>query len=469
MGLSLMENSKSFKTTGLKVITIAAIALLLFTAFSVMLNDNEGISHALLTVDEENEFKVVQKGHSVTHEITIENTGGNDVFVELFAEITSVTLPGTPGNWSVRFMSGNTEIENISIPQEGSGQHIATIGVEVSAPLNAILFETATTTITARDAYVPIAGTYTITDWNTSFAEQGGVTTNSLTVETMRGQEYQPEIEIAPGTDFRKKVNPNNPTTFLVKVSNLGLEMDSIRLRFNVGSPIRGETRATTSWKVVFAPSAIVQDLMSEDYSLVYVNVTAPSDAIHGEFPITITATSQSGYTEDSMLIRALIPIPDLYIKEEDIIFSRFPVIDGQQMKINVTINNDGGALEDSFVVWFWIEDTNKENAYTFIDEVIVGQIDSYEVAYAEVTFNPELANKVKDTLTTVNVRIVVDANSEVIETDEDNNQAEGKLEIMQSGKAKSSFTASVWMIMAMVALCSVIATYNMKYRKKNE
>ncbi|MCK4613166.1 MAG: hypothetical protein KAU14_00045, partial [Thermoplasmata archaeon] len=347
-----MADRRLTKSIGLKILTIAAVAVLLFSVFSIFLNENEGQSKALLSVDTVNEEKIVERGNTVLHDITVTNDlGARKVVVNLSAQIMSVSLGGNASNWSVKFKYGGSYITSIEVDQGKT----ETVGVEVYAPISAVLHETATIRVSGEDGYPPISGPL-----NTTRCKQNNEFGTYLTLKTEVGKDYEPEITIAPGADNRKQVNPLTPTTFKVKVRNVGLDTDSYRLSYNVGSPIRGESRATATWKIIFSPSAYIQDLKSMDYTFIYVNVTSPSNAIYGDYPIAITAASQSSNSEDAVTILAVIPIPDLYANPDDIVFSRFPVIDGQEMAINITIHNKGGALEDDFAVNFWIEDTER-------------------------------------------------------------------------------------------------------------
>jgi len=468
MELKVMVNDNKMRSFGLKVITIAAVAILVFSMYSIFLIDNEGSSFAILSVDDANEEKIVKQGNSVIHNITVENVGAQPLIIFLTADIIDVTLPGVIGNWSVRFVMGGIEITNVTV-DTGKTE---IVGVEVHAGGDAVLNERATTRVTAMDAKQSDP-----TNKSTSRTEQDSVPGEELILTTTRGHDFQPRIEIAPGTESRKNVNPNTPTTFKVKVSNVGLKMDSIMLVANVGSPTRGDTRAGSSWTIRFSPGSLVPDLNSINegigyYAYVYVNVTAPDTAIYGDYPITLTAASQRGYEEDSTIIRAVVPIPDLYANADDIVFSRFPVIDGQEMTINVTIHNRGGAVEESFTVDFWIEDTQKPNHFNILGSATVGPILSQGEGYAYVVLTPELSPKDLETLTNVGIRINIDPVSEIVESDEDNNQVDSNLEIMRSPKSTSGYSASLLMMITMVGIGALLAAsekYKHKRRKNHD
>ena len=454
-----MVNDRTIRRYGIKLFTIVAVGILVFSMLSIYINDNEGVSYALLSVDEYNEVKLVRgqgaADRTIIHNITVENTGSRPVFVNLSAEVIDVTYPGSIGNWSVRFMYGGFEVTNITVDQDDT----EVVGLEVNSGLTAQLHETATVRVTGEDLYANLPGP----DMNTTNTLQGGHLGTSLLLTTICGQNYEPFIEIAPGTENRKEVNPTNPTSFRVKVTNMGIKLDAIRLTANVGSPIRGETRQADSWKVQFGPSALIQELYSFNEgigssTIVYVNVTAPSNAIYGDYPITITASSQFGTTQDSVKIRAVIPLPDLYAQVEDIQFSRYPVIDKQDMVINLTVHNGGGALEEEFIVEFWVEDAEKRGKYNIIGEVEVGPIGNGESETAVVLLTPDLGSNIYDTLTTLAIRIRIDSTATIIEANEDNNEVESNLEVLKVPDTGSGYGATLWMVVTMVALGAVLA-----------
>ncbi len=399
-------------------------SFLILVVLSLFLTTAQGESRALLSVDTLNEEKLIEKGNTVFHNITVTNDlGARTVVVNLSAEIYEVSPPGNASNWSVKFKYGGSHITSIEVDQDKT----ETVDVEVYAPISVVLHETANIRVSGKDGY---QGTY---PQNTTRCRQNGEYGTYLMLNTTVGQNYEPRVEIARGSEQKQEVNPLSPTTYKIKVRNYGLKTDSYRLSYNVSSPIRGESRATATWKVIFSPSAYIQDLESMDYTFIYVNVTSPSNAIYGDYRIAITAASQSSNSEDTVTILAVIPIPDLYANLDDIVFSRFPVIDGQEMAINITIHNKGGALKDDFAVNFWIEDTEKPGAYNIIGSIRVEAIMSYEAGFATVTFTPELSKRIKETLTTLLINIEIDAESEIIESDEDNNVVSNDIEVMRA------------------------------------
>jgi hypothetical protein len=468
-----MKNDIMVRGYGLKIITVVAAIILVFSMLTIYINDNEGESFALLSVDEYNEVKIVRgQGageRTILHNITVENLDGQPLLVNLYAEIIEVTYPGMIANWSVRFMHGGIEITNITLNALSSD----VVGVEVNSGFTAQLSETATIRVTAEDMRASLPGP----DMNATDTLQGGRLGKALILTTIRGQNYEPKIEIAPGTDNRKEVNPNNPTSYRVKVTNMGLKLDTIRLKANVGSPIRGETRqASDDWTIQFGPSALVTlNSFNEGIgssTIVYVNVTAPAAAIYGDYPITITAVSQFGTTEDSMKIRAFVPLPDLYAEEDDITLSRFPVIDNQRMTINVTIHNDGGAVEESFSVEFWIEDSEKKGKFNIIGVVDVQPIGNGESSYAIIPLTPDLGPKIFETLTRLAIQIRIDSTSEIIEANEDNNVLHSNVEVLKTPDSGSSYSATLWMVVTMVGLAVVLTTgerYKRNRRKRQD
>jgi hypothetical protein len=459
-----MEHDKTIRSFGLKIITITAIAILIFSTYTILISENEGESKALMSVDDANEFKIVRRNSAIIHNITIQNVGGQPLIVLLSSEVFSVSAPGQLANWSVRFLDGGTEITNVSVALGET----KTIGVEVSAGQGTKLHETAKTRITGKDAYLPLSG-----PTNTTKTTQNAILGTELILTTRVGQSYDPHVEIASGTENMLYVNPNTETTFRVKVSNWGLELDSVRLIANVGAGVRGETRASESWRVTFAPSSLVQDLNSINdgigYSaIVYINVTAPNTAVYGNYPITITAASQFGNEEDTTELIARVRLPDLYVKSEDISFSRFPVIDGQSMIINVTVHNNGGAVTEDIELEFWAEDTIKDDNYGIIGVASISYLGNQDEAYATIVFVPELHPSIKETLTTTGIRVNVDPLDEVIESDELNNQAYSNLEILKAPKTTSSYTASLFMMVGMIAVAALLATgERLKHKRK--
>ena len=375
--------------------------------------------------------------------------------MELSWEITTVTPPGSPTNWNARFMHNGIPITSITVPPAES----ETIGVEVSVTTAGVVHETATVRITGQDGYLPITGPL-----NTTRTSQNNIIGQEIILTTRVGRNYDPHVEIAPGTPDSLRVNALTSTVFEVKVSNFGLQMDSIRLLANVGSPSRGETRASPNWRVTFSPASLVQDLNSVNegigyFAIVYVHVTAPSTAMFGNYPITITAASVMGTTEeDTMELIARVPLPDLYATPNDVVFSRFPVIKDQEMKVNVTIHNNGGAVERGFDVEFWVEDTLKKDDFIIIDVVRVPAIENQGEYTASVTLTPEINPRVKETLVTTRIRIQIDPLDEIIESDEDNNRVIANLEIMQTPKSSPGFGASLWMVMGIAALAVALA-----------
>ena len=413
------------------VVRLIGVSLVTVVFLTLILTSVEGESNALMSINATNQFKNVKNGDIVIHEIIIENDIGNQpVFVEFFANITSVSEGGEISHWTVRFMDGDNEILNVTLDPEEK----KTIGAEIYCDHETELDEQATTVITAWDAYHEDPPVYEV--MNATRTCQNELYGDSLTLVTRRAQNYEPRIELASGADIRQTVNPLTPTTFKINVTNMGLKMDTIRLLVHVGSPIRGETRATGSWKIIFSPTSFIQDLNSYNegvgyFTIVYVNITAPSSATYGDYPITITAASQLSNKEDFMNVKAVIPIPDLSANEKDIEFSKYPAMEGEELSLNVTIHNDGGALEKSFRVFFWIEDPLKEGSFILIDQVEVSHIDFKANGTAEVTFIPLLGNNVNGSLTSLDIRIIVDADGEIIEADEDNNRVDHQLDIL--------------------------------------
>lgn len=463
-----MEHDRTIRSFGLKIITIAAIAILLFSTYTifVMDNDGEGNSNALLSVDEGNEFKVIKKNDVVVHNIEVANVGVQPIIILLTADVIHVSAPGSIGNWSVRFLEAGVEITNTTIIAQDS----KIIAVEVFASYYAVLHETATIKVTAQDAILPLSG-----PTNTSSTSQNNIAGEELILTTRVGTNYNPFIEIVPGTKDSLQVNALSPTTYRVKVSNLGFKLDSIRLIANVGSPVRGETRASETWRVSFSPSSLVQDLNSINdgvgyYAIVYVNVTAPTTAVFGHYPITITAGSVGGNDEDSMQIIARVPVPDLYAKAEDITFSRFPVMNGQDMIINITIHNNGGAVEDTFDVEFWMEDTIKAGDYTIIGIKTISPIGSQQETYATIKLTPELHPSIDDPITRPGIRIEIDPLDDITETDEDNNRVESDIEIIKEPATSPGYSASLMMIVGMVAVAAILAVgHKWKLSRKND
>jgi len=434
-----------------KLLTIAAVSLLILTVFSLFVNQNQGESHALLSVDTNNDDKIVKRGESVLHNITVKNdNAGRNLIINLSYQIVSVSMGGNASNWSVRFWYVDHYITNITLDSNEE----ATVGVEVTAPHNAVLHETATIRVAGKDGYPPVSGPL-----NTTRTYQNGEYGTYLTLHTIVGQSYDvPHLGVPSDWNDRKDVNPLTPTMYKIRVTNFGKHTDSFRLTYNIGTPVRGESRATGVWRVRFSPSAYIQDLGSLDYTYVYVNVTAPADAQFGEYPITITASSRNSNYDGTTSLTAIIPRPDLYASAEDVDFSRFPVISGQEMTINLTVHNNGGALSEAFTVNFWLEDTDRQGAYNIIGSARVQAIENHGEAYATVTFTPELSNKITETLTTLKIRIEIDADSEVTEENEDNNVVNTQLEVMKAPKSSPGFDASIYMIFAIVGLAVVLA-----------
>lgn len=447
-----MESSTTIRKIGLKALTVAAVAILIFSALSLFITNDEGATNITISVDEENEFKLIKKGQSVIHEIEVQNNDGlNEIFVDIDAEVTHITT-GPIGFWSVRILDGVTEIENLTLfPSESRD-----ISIEVTCHPDTAAFTIATISVTGMDGIVPSSGP--IGPMNVSGTQQGGVFGTSLTLTTRVGQNYNPIIEIAEGTDDVKEVNPNTPTSFKVKVTNLGMRSDSIFI---------SATAPTPAWRIDILPSQVISNIDSLDYAFVYINVTSGADAFVGDYGITITATSSQG-AQDSIEVVAQVPLPDLYANADDIVFSHFPVIKNEEMYINITIHNKGGATRDSFKVNFWIQDTNKEtDALLIIDQVEVEAMENGGSAYAKVTFSPELSSKIADPLTPVDIRVNIDADSDIIESDENNNQVDGELEIMQTPKAKPGFSSSLWMMVTMVAI-SCLFVASIKWNRKD-
>ncbi len=461
----MLENveRKEMRSIGLKILTIAAVAVLMFSIFTIFLNENEGESKALLSVDDENELRIVRDGNVVLHNISVTNDlGPRAILVNLSAQIVSVSLGGNASNWSVRFVYADVEITQILV-DEGDTE---IVGVEVYAPGNAILHQTATIRVTGKDGFPPISGPL-----NDTRCYQNNEYGTYLELKTRVGQSFEVEVGIAPGTEERQDVNPNTPTQFKVRIFNAGLKLDSFTMSFNVGNPETRGARAGDTWKVVFSPSAYIKDLDPMKYTYVYVNVTSPTNAFYGDYPIEVTAASQRSNNEDSDEIIAVIPIPDLYANADDVEFSRFPVINEQEMGINLTIRNRGGALEQSFVVNFWIEDTDREGAFNIIGSITVAAIKSWETGYATVTFKVELSEKITDTLTNLEVKIEIDADSEIIESNEDNNVVNGQIEVMKTPKSSSGYSASAIMVISIVAMAGILTAgveWNRR-KKKNE
>ncbi|MCK4614540.1 MAG: hypothetical protein KAU14_07040, partial [Thermoplasmata archaeon] len=89
---------------------------------------------------------------------------------------------------------------------------------------------------------------------------------------------------------------------------------------------------------------------------------------------------------------------------------------------------------------------------------------------FATVTFTPELSKKIKDPLTTLVIKIEIDAESEIIESDEDNNVVSNDLEVMKVPKAAPGYDASLWMVLGIIGLGVVLAAgAEWKRRRKKE
>lgn len=405
------------------LLTLCFLALLVRAA--------AGDSNVLIEIRNEERAKLVEIHQSTIHTVTITNDlGEQNVSIHLAAEVASVSLEGNPSNWKVLFKFHDEYTNNMTL---GVGE-TGIVEIEIFPSDDGLPGQSATIHITGYDAYLPLSG-----PMNHTRTLQNSQENTEIVITTTIGHDFLPNIEIASGSDRRKQVNPITSTSFMINISNAGFKSDSFRLTTTVGNPTRGETRTDGTWNITFSPSSFVQELNSittgvGHYAFIYVNVTAPNTAIYGDYPLTITATSVNGNEDDSLKLHAVVPIPDLYLNTNDIVFCRFPVIDSQELTINITIRNMGGAVEESFAVDFWIEDSQKSGNYNIVGSTVVDFIASHGEGYASVVITPELSPKVLDTLTSVGMRITIDPVSEIVESNEDNNQVDSNLDIMKIG-----------------------------------
>jgi 6-phosphogluconolactonase (cycloisomerase 2 family) len=162
-----------------------------------------------------------------------------------------------------------------------------------------------------------------------------------------------------------------------------------------------------------------------------------------------------------------LIPDPDLSITHGDIVFGRSPALQGQDIPVTVTIYNAGGPFTGHVTVRIMVLD--EFGCYTNVGEAtITGGLDSYEKKSVSITFTPDIGRKAFENgkhgpnRCSLQLRVEVDPEGYVFESDTENNDAMKEIIVVQKASTVDSFGTTLPVLILTVLVVAAVLLAHM-------
>ncbi len=184
----------------------------------------------------------------------------------------------------------------------------------------------------------------------------------------------------------------------------------------------------TAAEPVLIGKQRLIDSLLPGEDATVQVTYDTTDKAGERRIQVTVDPAgtiAESDEQDNSAIVPLVVappPAPNLVVASEDISFSPSTPSDGQPVTITVAVSNDGARNAGTVEVRF-VDATNGGEA-PIGDVQVIGSIPSGGTATAQVTYDTTGKEGERT------IRVVVDPNNLVTETDETDNEAEATLTV---------------------------------------
>ncbi len=288
-------------------------------------------------------------------------------------------------------------------------------------------------------------------------AETGNKTvfeTNRVGIYTFIAQKYDPVLTYSE-SEANKTVTHKKETAYTFTLMNMGYEAgvpDVQALVYN----------GNDGWlaRVIPGPDLSVTSLDSLERVTFTVNVTAPKNLKSGDYELEVNiAIGSSGYVKESVI--AYIPRPDLSVR--DVGSSHIIAFLKTKVLLRATVVNDGGLVKDVEVAFYVVD---SDGSKIPVATTSISQISNYGSVEVSVEWETMKVRE-KTPVENFTIEAVVDPMGRIWETNENNNEATGKIEVRQDVKQEPSFSSSLAGLMATAALLAFAQAALFRKRKR--
>ncbi|MDI6855749.1 MAG: clostripain-related cysteine peptidase, partial [Candidatus Thermoplasmatota archaeon] len=288
------------------------------------------------------------------------------------ATIKNVGINLSADNVNVSFYSGDPKAGGVIIDTVNVGTIVANGGTKLAS------------TSWNTTGYVGLNNIYVKADSTDTIAETNEL--NNTANKTVTVQGYR--VELSCPTN-RSKVRAGATATYNIKVKNLGTFTDTIILSL---------TNMNASWNATLSAGSVTLDANSE--TTVYLNVTAPSDALpDANVTIYVKGTSQGDSKKNSTISTLTIVIPKiLLVDDESGTDEQFykAALDANGYKYDYTAPEQitgwsSVLMQYKIVIWFvsgsssTLTSTDRQNLMFYLDNggllLICGEDIGYDIA----------------------------------------------------------------------------------------